>query len=555
MNAIRRLRYNNNNAIDTYFLQFVTIKEPRPHQVDAVNRLRESMQMGNRCPLLMAPTGFGKTFVARLITELVLRNGGKVVYVVDNYDLADQAYSEFSDLNVSIGFVMGGHPKDYSARIQIVTAHSLPQNMWVFNDTNLSFIDECHVNYKIYQQIPTKIIGLSATPWSNGLGLLYDDLIIVKTVKELIDDRYLCPFKAFSLDRPSLEKIKKRNGSPDPNEAAKRYTTAIMGNIVEEHLARCEGQHTIGFFCNVAHSKSMAQLFRDRGIRAIHVDGYRNVLKENDKSSKIRESKELKLKRKEIISRFRDREFQILCNVGIASKGFDCPSVSCIIDAQPTNSIMLKAQKFGRLLRIHPGKEFGTYLDFAGNLENWLPTDPVPQKLSMGEKTNIHIVPPKKEILSCENIVLTEAGFKGPCRSVVNRDTGICIQCNFDHLQKQKTCTRCGYKKEMPMHACMGCGYEPKKDPKVKYIDGELVEIIPTTTPKEWMRMLKTYENRKGKWNGYALSLYKKKFGCEPEVISPKTELDPSEECLNYIQSRNIAYGRTMAKRKNRASQ
>jgi superfamily II DNA or RNA helicase len=39
-------------------------KQLRPHQVKAIDVLRDSLRSGHRTPLLQGPTGFGKTLVS-----------------------------------------------------------------------------------------------------------------------------------------------------------------------------------------------------------------------------------------------------------------------------------------------------------------------------------------------------------------------------------------------------------------------------------------------------------------------------------------------------------
>ena len=50
-------------------------------------------------------------------------------------------------------------------------------------------------------------IGLSATPWSRGLGKFYDDLIIAATTKQLIAEGFLSPFVAYAPSNPDLSGV------------------------------------------------------------------------------------------------------------------------------------------------------------------------------------------------------------------------------------------------------------------------------------------------------------------------------------------------------------
>ena len=51
-------------------------------------------------------------------------------------------------------------------------------------------------------------VGLSATPWTKGLGKHYDDLIVATTTAELIDKGFLSPFRVFAPAHPDLSGVK-----------------------------------------------------------------------------------------------------------------------------------------------------------------------------------------------------------------------------------------------------------------------------------------------------------------------------------------------------------
>lgn len=102
---------------------------------------------------------------------------------------------------------------------------------------------------------------------------------------------------------------------------------------------------------------------------AAHIDGYMHA----DESD-------------EIIRLYKAGKIKVLVSVGMLAKGFDDPRTSCIVIARPTKSLMLHYQILGRVLRIFEGKTNGIIIDHAGNLlRNGLPTDPLPDRLDMGD--------------------------------------------------------------------------------------------------------------------------------------------------------------------------
>ncbi|MHC5897344.1 P-loop NTPase family protein [Nostoc sp.] len=59
---------------------------------------------------------------------------------------------------------------------------------------------------------------------------------------------------------------------------------------------------------------------------------------------------------------------QIRISVDVLKKGFDEPTVGCIVQARPTMSRIKNRQQIGRGSRKHPGKEYCIVLDYAGML-------------------------------------------------------------------------------------------------------------------------------------------------------------------------------------------
>jgi superfamily II DNA or RNA helicase len=76
-------------------------RELRPHQIEAINGLRQSFGKGLKRVILQAPTGFGKTLTTAKIIESALAKGKRVMFTVPRVALIDQAVSEFEREGVS----------------------------------------------------------------------------------------------------------------------------------------------------------------------------------------------------------------------------------------------------------------------------------------------------------------------------------------------------------------------------------------------------------------------------------------------------------------------
>ena len=84
-------------------------------------------------------------------------------------------------------------------------------------------------------------IGLSATPWSRGLGKYYDDLIVAATTADLIRDGFLSPFTVYAPSNPDLGSVSTVAGDfkeDELSEAMDRPT--LTGDIIAEWMKRGE---------------------------------------------------------------------------------------------------------------------------------------------------------------------------------------------------------------------------------------------------------------------------------------------------------------------------
>ena len=81
-------------------------------------------------------------------------------------------------------------------------------------------------------------IGLSATPWTRGLGKYYDDLIFAATTKDLIEQGYLSRFTVFAPLQPDLSDVGTVAGDFHEGQLAEAVDKpALVGDVIETWLA------------------------------------------------------------------------------------------------------------------------------------------------------------------------------------------------------------------------------------------------------------------------------------------------------------------------------
>jgi DNA repair protein RadD len=481
----------------------------RPHQERAIAELRRSLTSGWRRPMLMLPTGGGKTKLAAEIIRGALAKGKSVAFVVPALSLIDQTVRAFEAEGIhAIGVLQGIHPRtDRDAPVQICSVQTLARRRRP--EVDLVISDEAHQLHKeIFRWMkdcPNLIfIGLSATPWSRGLGKYYDHLVIAATTRELIDAGYLSPFKAFAPSEPDLAGVRTVAGEFQRDELADAMDRpAITGDIVETWLKRGEDRPTIAFCVNRKHAQHVADRFAGAGVAVEYLDG-----------ETPREDREA------MFARFRSGKTKILCSVGVLTTGFDA-DVRCIIDAQPTKSRILFVQKIGRGLRTAPGKTDCRILDHAGNC------------LRLGLPTDIH-----QDHL--------DDGKERQNASQRTRERGEPLP---------KLCEDCKAVVPRAARECPGCGAPIQARNEVEAIDGDLVELGARRTGARHLSIedkaafygeLRGYAAVRGFSNpdGWCAHKYKEKFGVWPNLPSIRTAPPraPSEATRGWIISRNIAW-------------
>jgi hypothetical protein len=323
----------------------------RDYQLKAVQELREAIKDGAKNILLVAPTGSGKTVIAAHLIDESNKKFKHSVFVADRINLIDQTYDVFTGYGMRPGVIQSKHPKrDRQARIQIASAQTVSRRSWP--KAELIVVDEAHTVYRTVRDrlMPrdTVAIGLTATPFTPGLGKLYDALVNVETTNNLIDGGFLSHYRIFAASAPDMEGVKIVAGEWDEAETSAR-AMPVVGDCVAEYVKHCQGKK---FICSAVDTAHVDELVRQFTAAGIFVASY--TYKDTDASRRV------------TVDEFRkpDSAVKGLVTVSAATKGFDVPDLGCVIMARPLRSSLAEhIQLFGRGLRAHPGKEEVIILD------------------------------------------------------------------------------------------------------------------------------------------------------------------------------------------------
>ncbi len=483
-----------------------------PYQEEALQNIRLTIKSGVRRMVVQAPTGAGKTKIAAAIVDGGLRKGSKMAFCVPAISLVDQTVESFYAEGIrGIGVIQANHEMtDWSQPVQVCSIQTILARK-AYPEANTVIFDECHRLFdahKAWLEHPdwkniVPMIGLSATPWSKGLGKYFDSLLKVIDTKSLIEMGYLSKFRVFATGHPDLSGVKNVAGDYHEGQLSEAMQQgSLTADIVRTWQEKWGKDKTLVFGVDKAHAKSIQERFEHAGISC----GYQDAETDADE-------------RRDIKRKFHNGDYKVVSNIQTLTTGVDW-DVRCLVLARPTRSEMLYVQIIGRALRTAPGKEEALILDHSDTTSR------------LGFVTDIDH---------------DELNDGKPSSQAKKKKT--------EPLPKE--CEDCAYLMPPKSRLCPNCGHERKILCKIAENDGELVEIVPGKLTKVGGKKIWTYPEKKvflaelkgyaidhGYKPGWAAMKYKDKFGEFPEYflnqVEPSDVMSPGT--LLWIRSRNIAW-------------
>jgi DNA repair protein RadD len=479
------------------------------YQLDALEKVRQHIRDGKRNILLCAPTGSGKTLMSAHLVSESDRKGRRSAFVVDRISLVNQTSEAFDEMGIDHGIMQSSHWRFRPGRnAQICSAQTLAQRAWP--DADLIIVDECHTINKVVekriQPRDTVALGLTATPFTRGLGKLYDALVNVTTTNRLIEQGYLSHYRIFAASEPNMKGVRVVAGEWDEKETSKR-AMEVVGDCVAEYLKHGNGKKFICSAVDVAHVDELQRQFMAAGVMC---SAYTYKVKDDERDEIVREFKKPTSYIRGIIT------------VTAASKGFNVRDIGVVIMARPLRkSLAEHIQFFGRGLRVHPDKDGLIVLDHSGNCARFWDAQNEFFELGVTELDDGKRDPKQK------------------AKSAALEDK--MIKCgNCKHLHKT-----------MPF--CPNCGHEYPKAQSVQHVAGTLSEMVAggnrkALSAKLWPQLVSyalTKLGRTEQGRKRALSLYKEITGDWP--IGDFFNIEPkpiTKEVSGKIKSLNIAYAK-----------
>lgn len=488
--------------------------EPRVYQVQAFQNLRRAFSSGKRRVLLQAGTGAGKTIIACMVMDSLVKKGNPGIFLAHRRELIHQCSRKLYDFGIPHGVMMAGEMPLESRQMQVASI----QTLWhrgVIRDrielppASLLVIDEAHRSMaKTYLHLidaysEALVLGLSATPCrkdGRGLGEVYEQMVSCPSLTELINEGYLVPTRFFAPSIPDLKGVKVRAGDYVEEQLAEKMDRPeLVGDVIEQWALHGGNRKTVVFASSVEHSIHLARAFCSSGVAADHLDG----------NTPIQE-------RDQMLRKLSDGDLQVVCNCQVLTEGWDQPDVGCVVLARPTRSIVLYLQMVGRGMRPWPGKRDLIVIDHSGALyEHGFPEEKIRWSLDPSEK------------------VVNEVQEQ---RAAKEARPICCPECSAVYVGRAQ---------------CPECGHTPKRRPsKVAYVDAQLGEVPrkgetqseATIREKErWYAMLLGHARNRGYKPGWAYYAYKERFGKNPPTsIDRSRSVDPSPDVRAFITHLNI---------------
>jgi superfamily II DNA or RNA helicase len=354
----------------------------RPYQRRTLDDIERAEAEGLHRPLVVLPTGTGKTVVfSHAIAERADR--GRSLVLVHREELAAQTVEKIRMIapELSTGIVKADR-NELDADVVVASVQTVSRDKRLaelalsakISPFGTLIVDEAHHapaptwtkvlrGMGSWSEYGPLTVGFTATPErDNGKTLgVWERVVSYMSIREAIyGDRkkgeeggYLVPILPAVVVETKMNMGEVRKGSDGDLSGgdlgkAMEDAGAIeqIADAYKEHAADRKG---VAFTPTIATAHHLAAELCKRGIPAEAVDG----------------NTETELRRA-ILKRLKTGQTQVVVNCAVLTEGFDEPSVSCVVVARPTRFHGLYVQMVGRGTRLYPGKKDLMVLDIVG---------------------------------------------------------------------------------------------------------------------------------------------------------------------------------------------
>lgn len=393
----------------------------RPYQKQAVDAVYGYLRKHDDNPVIVIPTGGGKTpVIATICKDAITRWNGRVLIVAHVRELLEQAVDKLKlvcpELDVGV-YSAGLKRRDTDHAVIVAGIQSIYKRACELDAFDLIVIDEAHMippsgdgMYRTFLNDAklinpqVRVIGLTATPYRMTSGMICGPDHFLNTVcyevgvRELIRDGYLCQLVTKAgRTRVDTSDLHVRGGEFVAGEVEElmdqdRLVDAACREIVELTPDR---KSVLIFAAGIKHGWHICDVLETKhGVECGFVCG--------DTPTDGRDELLARFRGDLSDSLFERKPLKYLCNVNVLTTGFDATNIDCVVLLRPTMSPGLYYQMVGRGFRLHPGKNDCLVLDFGGNI---LRHGPVDQIRIEDKSNNGNGLAPAKECPECHSVI------------------------------------------------------------------------------------------------------------------------------------------------------
>ncbi len=392
----------------------------RPYQQQAVDAVYQHLRVRDDNPVVVIPTGGGKTPVmATICRDAVQTWNGRVLILAHVKELLQQSVDKLkqvcSDLPVGV-YSAGLKRRDTEHAVIVAGIQSIYKRACELDAFDLILVDECHLipadGEGMYRQFlsetrvlnpQVRVVGFTATPFRLDAGPICRDDHFLNAVcyevgvRQLIADGFLSPLiSKAGIAKTDTSQLHVRAGEFVASEVEAAMDDAALVEAACAEIAEVtrDRQSVLIFASGVQHGRHVCQVLAEKhGIDCGFVCG---------------ETPDCE--RDELLARFRGEQrglfqhtpIKYLCNVNVLTTGFDAPNVDCVVLLRPTLSPGLYYQMVGRGFRLHSGKPNCLVLDYGGNVLRHGPVDQLQVVEKRGDGTG---EAPAKECPACRALI------------------------------------------------------------------------------------------------------------------------------------------------------
>lgn len=325
----------------------------RDYQELCTNQTEKCWDAGKQRVALISAMASGKTSMGAWLIRKHVHTGGRALVICHMRKLVKQFRDSIeSKVGLPVSLEMSGYKDEgypvLCATVQTIAA-GIARGRWRRDEFSLILMDEAHLAMapqfqtvaKHFNQ--AKVLGVTATPHrGDGRDLrdFFDGWVELQEAKmdTLIQRGFLAPI--------TIKKIPVKitlNGSGSGDFSDQECNHAIepyLDSAADSIKVHADGRCGLTFLPLIATSQKFAQMLRERGIKAEHVDG--------EMDEEVVEG---------AIARLGRGEISMLTCSQLLGIGFDLPPINFICILRPTTSWTTYSQQVGRGLRTWTGSE------------------------------------------------------------------------------------------------------------------------------------------------------------------------------------------------------